>query len=286
MTAGPGAVGADPSRPSRPSIRIVEPTRPDATRVVLVRHGESACGRAGVVGGINGCRGLTDVGRTEASLLAARLTATGELAGAAAFYSSVLPRAVETAAIISPAVGGGLAAVADCDLCELHPGQVDGLRWDDVMAAMPDWDEDPSTPLSPGGEGWSGFVDRAATALTGLARRHQGGLVVVVCHGGVIEASMLRFGRMGAPADRLGLPTRHTSLTEWEHEHGRWRLMRYNDAAHLGPPGAAAVSATFPAQPAERTGSNPAPVAEPARGSAPAAPHPGSPTGPRRPQQA
>ena len=33
---------------------------------------------------------------------------------------------------------------------------------------------------------------------------------------------------------RLGLPTEHTSLTEWEWGEGHWRLVRYNDAAHLG----------------------------------------------------
>jgi len=32
---------------------------------------------------------------------------------------------------------------------------------------------------------------------------------------------------------RLGLSTVHVSLTDWEHS-DRWRLLRYNDAAHLG----------------------------------------------------
>lgn len=214
--------------------RTVEPPRPGATRVVLVRHGESVCGRSGIVGGRRGCRGLTDAGRAEAGALAARLVAGGELSEAAALYSSVLPRAVETAGIIAPGVGGGeLELRQDCDLCELHPGEADGRRFEEIVDALPDWDADPTTPLAPGGEGWTPFVDRAAGAVAALARRHRGQLVVAVCHGGVVEATMLRLGRMGEPSDRLGLPTRHTSLTEWERCGDRWRLVRYNDAAHL-----------------------------------------------------
>ena len=32
---------------------------------------------------------------------------------------------------------------------------------------------------------------------------------------------------------RLDLRTRNTSITEWEREDGKWRLLRYNDSAHL-----------------------------------------------------
>jgi hypothetical protein len=31
----------------------------------------------------------------------------------------------------------------------------------------------------------------------------------------------------------LANETVNTSLTEWRHADGRWRLVRYNDAAHL-----------------------------------------------------
>jgi len=35
------------------------------------------------------------------------------------------------------------------------------------------------------------------------------------------------------PGRRLKLRTAHASLTEWEHDGQGWRLLRYNDAAHL-----------------------------------------------------
>jgi len=217
-------------------VRTMAPVSDAATRVVLVRHGESRCSVAGVVGGHHGCRGLTDIGVRQAQALAARLARTGELAGAGALYSSVLPRALETAAVIAPAVGAGAGAVADCDLCELHPGDADGLGWAEYRRRYgePDWDADPATTIAPGGESWTGFVDRASSGVARVAGAHRGGLVVIVCHGGVVESTLLAFLAVtGRP--RLKLRTEHTSLTEWEHDAEGWRLLRYNDAGHLGP---------------------------------------------------
>lgn len=217
-----------------PGVRTTPPPDTEATRVVLIRHGESACNVAGVVGGHTGCTGLSPRGRLEASALCTRLLETSELAGTDGLYASVLARARETASIIAPGVGGQLAAT-DCDLCELHPGDADGLSWDEFRTTYgePDWDEDPDALVAPGGESWTGFVTRASAAVERLAHAHQGGLVVVVCHGGVIEATMLRFLPVAAHRGRLRLPTDYTSLTEWELGPFGWRLVRYNDAAHL-----------------------------------------------------
>jgi 2,3-bisphosphoglycerate-dependent phosphoglycerate mutase len=209
------------------------------TRVVLIRHGESACNVAGIVGGHVGCSGLSPVGQTQAEELRHRLARTAELASADALYSSRLDRAVQTANAILPEVGGGaLSVISSCSLCELHPGEADGLSWDDCRARYgePDWGHDPSAVVSPGGETWVGFVDRASDAVTALAERHDGGLVVVACHGGVIEATMLSFLPMQTRSKPLGLPTAYTSMTEWERGASGWRLVRYNDVAHLGGP--------------------------------------------------
>lgn len=235
-----------------------------ATRLVLVRHGEAICNVEGVIGGLKGCTGLTAVGVAQATGLAARLARTGELDEVAALYASALPRAVETAQILASALGGPGGAVpevvADCALCELHPGDADALTWAEYVARFerPDWDADPSTPLAPGGEGWSGFVERAASALERVAAAHDGQTVVVVTHAGVVEASMLRFLPIDRSVARLGLHTLHASLTEWLHlfardgadagadgrggggggadvrgseRQRRWRLERYNDTA-------------------------------------------------------
>lgn len=215
-------------------MRTVLPPQAGTTRLVLVRHGESACNVAGVVGGPRGCTGLTPAGAAQAAALGRRLAASGELGDAVALYASVLPRAVDTARAIAPAVGdGALEVVQDCALCELHPGEADGLDWAEFSRRFgePPWDDRPEVPIAPGGESWTGFVARAADGLEQVAARHPGGRVVVVCHGGVVEAAMLRF--LPVPRGRLRLHTRYTSMTEWELGPLGWRPLRYNDAAHL-----------------------------------------------------
>ena len=77
--------------------------------------------------------------------------------------------------------------------------------------------------------------------LDTLAARHRGQLVVVACHAGVIEASLLAKLPVagGLTGARLQLRTQHASMTSWEIDGGRWRLLGFNDAAHLQPcPGA------------------------------------------------
>jgi probable phosphoglycerate mutase len=226
-----------PGEPGRPpaGVRTTGVPGQDVTTLVLIRHGEANCNVAGVIGGVLGCTGLSPAGETQVQSLAARLAATGELDGASYLYASVLPRAIQTAEIIAPAVGGGLEVTTECGLCEVHPGDADGLTWPQFSERYgePDWDVDPSTVLAPGGESWTGFVDRAASALEEVARRHGGVTTVVVCHAGVIEASMLRFLPVDPARPRLKLRTAHASITQWERSEDVWQLGRYNDAAHL-----------------------------------------------------
>jgi len=205
------------------------------TRLAIVRHGEAHCNVEEVVGGHRGCRGLTERGVRQAEALARRLRRTGEFATASALYTSVLPRAVMTAEILSDALGLG-TPVRTCSLCERHPGEADGLTWAQFEAryrrrSLPG--DDPELPLSPGGESWAGFLDRAADALRRIAAAHPGELVVVAAHGGVIDASLIRFLSLPDHGAAVRLHPEHTSITEWHHTGGRWRLVRYADAAHL-----------------------------------------------------
>lgn len=229
-----------PSSPPEGIRTISSPTHP-VTRLVLVRHGEAVCNVSGVCGGPTGCTGLTPRGIEQVEKLRDRLAVTGELWATDALYASVLPRAVQTAEILAPALAGGtgpgLSVIPECGLCELHPGEADALTWTQFAQRFSpvDWDQHPDQMIAPGGESWTGFVNRAADMLAVIADRHPGQLVVVACHAGVIEASLLGLlpvagGRQGT---RLQLRTRHASLTSWEIDDGRWRLLGYNDAAHL-----------------------------------------------------
>jgi len=211
------------------------------TRLVLIRHGEAVCNVSGVCGGRTGCTGLTERGIEQVEKLRDRLAVTGELAGTDALYASVLPRAIQTAEILAPALAGGngpeLSVIPECGLCELHPGEADALTWAQFAERFGqlDWDENPDQVIAPGGESWTGFVNRAADMVAALADRHRGQLVVVACHAGVIEASLLALLPVagGRQRTRLQLRTQHASLTSWEIDDGRWRLLGYNDSAHL-----------------------------------------------------
>ena len=96
----------------------------------------------------------------------------------------------------------------------------------------PDWDLDPDALFAPGGESWTGFYERCRTALTEIAERHPGQLVILVVHGGVIEQAVKMVDE-SSPETRLGLRTENCSMTEVEFDGEHRRLLRYNDLAPL-----------------------------------------------------
>lgn len=205
-----------------------------STRLVLVRHGESNATVEQVVGGHRGCTGLSLRGRRQAEALRDRLAATGEVQ-AHVVLTSILPRAVETARIVAPAVGG-LDVAQDCDLCELHPGESDGMPWVEYQERYGvDMAADPLAPIAPGGESLADFHQRVARTLRRIAEEHDGRTVAIVCHGGIVAASFVTF--FGLPLERpIGAEVRveNTAITEWARNGGgRWALIRHNDAAHL-----------------------------------------------------
>ncbi len=205
-----------------------------ATRLVLLRHGQGSCNVDGIIGGPLGCTGLTELGRSQAAVMATYVASTSALSSPSALVTSSLARATETMAIVADALGVASSEVTvTAELSELNPGDADALSWDAYRArfSAPNWDVDPTVPLSPGGESWAGFVDRAAAGLEALVAAHPGGLVLAATHAGVIEASLLRFlvgSPCGAPHPRLRLRTAYGSLSEWEHAAGRWQLRSYN----------------------------------------------------------
>lgn len=204
------------------------------TKLVLVRHGESMATVEQVVGGHQGCTGLSDLGRRQATALRDRWAATGEVQ-ADVVLTSVLPRAVETAEIVVAGLGG-LAPEQDCALCELHPGESDGMTWEEYARRYNvDMAADPLAPIAPGGESLVDFHTRVATALRGIAEVHAGRTAVIVCHGGVVASSFVTFFEL--PVDQpmaAEVRVANTAVTEWRrYDDGRWQLHRHNDHAHL-----------------------------------------------------
>lgn len=228
----------------------------EKTRIVLVRHGQSVAQHLKIVGGHTGCSGLTEQGRLEATALRDRLAATRELADVTALYASVMARALETAEIVGEALGGP-SIVSDCDFCEHHPGEADGLAWAEADRLYPPpepWS--PDVRRSPGAETWLEMRDRVARGLDAVVRRHPGESVVIVCHGGVIAHSMIRWLALQPIPERGGrarIEPVNSSMTEWQlvgadRADGpeEIQLVRFNDHAHLAGLGATGAVAGRP----------------------------------------
>lgn len=210
-------------------------TRTD-TRLLLVRHGESVAQVEGFMSGHNTCVGLSDLGRTQAAALRDRLVATGELGPLDLVYTSNLARAIETADIITPALGD-TPRVNECDWCEIRAGVAEGLTYAEFREQhRPVGDsEDPYRGRTPeGGESWAEFYVRAGTRLRRIADEHPNQRIVVVAHGGIIGASFVALGDLPMRmATDIAYETINTSMTEWRWTGSDWRLVRFNDAAHL-----------------------------------------------------
>src|SRR5579871_4197788 len=122
-------------------------------RLVLIRHGESQHGLGGIIAERIGCTGLTDRGVRQVEALAHRLAATSELGDCNVLLSSPVVRARQTAEILAPAFSMQ-AGEEDADLCEVHPGEADGLSWEAYRARYGELDlpASPTRPFAPGGE--------------------------------------------------------------------------------------------------------------------------------------
>jgi probable phosphoglycerate mutase len=204
------------------------------TRLVLIRHGESRVTVDRVIGGKRTCDGLSDLGRRQADALRRRLADSQEVVPDL-MLASDFPRAIETAELLAPAWGGPGIEV-DPGFGEHDPGpDIDGLTFDEYIEryGIPDWTADPGAEVFPGGETVDAFHRRVVGALTATLERAAGRTTVVSCHGGVVDAvfrHLLGFRSVGG----FELHTRNTSITEFvATATDRWRLVRYNDAAHL-----------------------------------------------------
>ena len=207
---------------------------PASTRLVLIRHGESNVTVRRVIGGYRTCDGLSALGRQQAERLHDRLAHTGELDGAT-LISSNFRRAIETAEAIAPALDSPPIGI-DPGFGEHDPGpDIDGMTFAAYVEryGQPDWGGDPHVDIFPGGETTARFHLRVGEALSRTLAEHAGRTVVLSCHGGVVDAAFRHLLRT-APSGAFELQTRNTSLTEFLlAPSGNWRLVRYNDAAHL-----------------------------------------------------
>ncbi|MGO4457237.1 histidine phosphatase family protein [Streptomyces sp. M-16] len=212
-------------------------------RLVIARHGQARSNVEGRVGGPKTCTGLTDTGRRQAQLLAARLATEAQGGGKVfdAVYAGTRPRVHETGAILAEALG--LPLITDPGLDGPRHGNADGRPWrevEDAFQGPPD--AHPDLPYAPGSETWTAYLAWAATHLAGLLEEHQGQNVLLAGHGETVHAACHLLLRIPATASStIGFAADHTALTRFEHRRDRygnerWVLTALNDTTHLTPP--------------------------------------------------
>lgn len=152
------------------------------TRILLVRHGESEWNAIGRWQGWAD-PALSDLGREQA-WEASRAVGTVD-----AIVSSDLQRAMQTALIISEAIGVG-PVMTDADLRERDVGEWTGHTREEIEERWPGSYEAWRTggmPNPPGGEDNDKIIERLLRGLRTIATELDGAEVLVVAHGGVIR---------------------------------------------------------------------------------------------------
>jgi probable phosphoglycerate mutase len=202
----------------------------------LVRHGESTWNSVGrFQGGLDAP--LSPRGLGQARALAAGL-ATTRFDG---LYTSPLRRARDTAMACGTALG--LEPVAVDGLREVGLGGWEGLTLEAVLAQdgarYRRWLEAPVDHPPPGGEPMAGLAGRVRAALDGLCRRHPGGRVLVVSHGGAISSVLC--GWLGRPLNAIwSVRLDNASITRVVLPGGQ--LLSVNEVGHLAGAAGEAVA--------------------------------------------
>ena len=156
-----------------------------ATRIIAIRHGETAWNvDARIQGHLD--IGLNETGRWQANRVAQALVAEP----IQAIYASDLLRAWETASTIAQATGGALHAHAG--LRERHFGVLQGRTFDEIEISDPEqsrlWRKREPHWAPEGGESLVQVRDRINHTVFELGERHIGEQIVLVAHGGIMDA--------------------------------------------------------------------------------------------------
>ncbi|MBI3531832.1 MAG: histidine phosphatase family protein [Burkholderiales bacterium] len=158
----------------------------DATRILAIRHGETAWNVDTRIQGHLDIP-LNERGRWQAQRLARALATRDSLQ---AIYSSDLSRAHETARAIAEATGAPLTTHAG--LRERGFGLFEGKTYVEIEQTWPEESErwrkrDPHWAPLGGGESLLQTRERILRTLHELASRHPGEQIVLVAHGGVMD---------------------------------------------------------------------------------------------------
>lgn len=202
----------------------------NATRIVLIRHGQTAWNREARF------RGQADIELDAFGLKQAE--ATGRYVAsrwpATAVYASPLRRAMQTAAAVARA--HGLEARPLEGLLDIHFGEWQGLSGEEVAQRYPDlyraWWEAPHTVRFPGGESLDDVRRRVMTTLEQVVERHPGETIALVSH--TCTNRVLLCAVLGLGNERFWRLEQDTcAVNVFNAENGVYTVLLLNDTGHL-----------------------------------------------------
>ena len=206
---------------------------PDATEVILLRHGASqpfVPGQSFPLVDGQGDPPLSPVGVTQAQSSADRLRNEP----ITALYATNMQRTQQTVAPLAAALGQEVAI--EKDLREIGLGE-----WEGGLLRQKAAENDPTFQrmmleqrwdVIPGAESNEEFGSRCMNALNRIVERHPGELVLCTVHGGVIGSVLAKIA-LSRPFAFGGAD--NCSISQIVQSEGEWLIRRFNDSSHLFP---------------------------------------------------
>jgi len=191
---GAPTTGAVPQTLPDPSAVLPGPLPAGATKVLVIRHGETTWGAAGRFAGREDVP-LTSRGRRQAASVGDRIKALRP--------SVVLTSPLQRCHLTANAIGGasGAPVLVHQGLNDGLLGDWTGLRPADIEERWPSefaiWRSDPDAP-PPGGESFHDIRDRVRPLLTELVDSYRGHTVVLVTHAATTK--MILISALDVPA--------------------------------------------------------------------------------------
>jgi probable phosphoglycerate mutase len=202
------------------------------THLYLIRHGDyySTDEEGHLVDD-----GLNEMGVQQSERLRERLTANSVEFDV--LISSTMLRAQQTANIIAPVLNLPITLDSQVEEWRNTDGEITVQEFSEKLRAVDPEQRVFMRPV-PTAETWTEFMHRACAALNRITQEYDGQKIVIVCHGGIVEAAFMlfcEFSIMQAPP--IVIDVKHTSITHWFLHQGqgtkRWMLVSFNDTGHL-----------------------------------------------------
>ncbi|HIE38046.1 MAG TPA: histidine phosphatase family protein [Anaerolineae bacterium] len=200
------------------------------TRVILIRHGQTAWNREARF------RGQTDIPLDETGIHQAQLT--GEYVAArwplAAVYASPMRRAMQTAKAVADLQNLSVQPLEG--LLDIHFGKLQGMAVADAKARYPEllqaWRAAPQTVRFPDGEGLDEVRRRCTAALRQVVSRHPEETVAMVAH--TVVNRVLLCAVLDLDNDHFWHLEQDTcAVNQIEWNGAQYRLTLMNDTSHL-----------------------------------------------------